>query len=151
MPPMTRRERRPGTEPDWGIVTILRFYRLREIGSCATMILIVRSKPRALQGPGAKAKGTRRSGEPRMSLARAAKALKGLNTARGSYWKKLAWIWVRRHVGWGRRHVGLGSAPRPRCLGTVAASALSSYGEAKADPQRGGDEDPRRRGPSVLL
>ena len=54
--------------------------------------------------------------------------LKRLKTAMGSYWKKLAWIWVWRHVplgfgailrsrwvwrrvGLGLRRVGLGSAP----------------------------------------
>jgi len=40
-----------------------------------------------------------------MPLARASKCLKRLKTAMGSYWKKLEWIWV-----W--RHVGLGLAPR---------------------------------------
>jgi hypothetical protein len=34
-------------------------------------------------------------------LARAAKCLKRLKTAMGSYWKKLVWIWVWRHVGLG--------------------------------------------------
>ena len=52
----------------------------------------------------------------RMSLAGAAKPLKRLKTAMGSYWKKLAWIWV-----W--RHVGLGLAPRP--FGVGAADALA--------------------------
>ena len=41
----------------------------------------------------------------RMPLARAAKRLKRLKTAMGGSWKKLAWIWVRRHVR-------LGLAPR---------------------------------------
>ena len=46
-------------------------------------------------------------------LARAAKPLKRLKTAMGAYWKKLAWIWIWRHVALGlRRHVGSGLAPR---------------------------------------
>src|SRR5580658_2988635 len=52
-------------------------------------------------------------GECRMPLAGAAKSLKTLKTAMGGYWKKLAWIWV-----W--RHVRLGLAPRP--FGVGAAS-----------------------------
>ena len=53
-------------------------------------------------------------GECRMPLARAAKRLKRLKTAMGSYWKKLAWIWV-----W--RHVRLGLAPRPFGVGAAPA------------------------------
>jgi hypothetical protein len=41
--------------------------------------------------------------------------LKRLKKAMGSYWKKLAWIWV-----W--RHVRLGLAPRPLGVGAASAS-----------------------------
>jgi hypothetical protein len=45
--------------------------------------------------------------------ARAAKLLKRLKMAMEGYWKKLAWIWVRRHVrlGLARRPFGVGAAP----------------------------------------
>jgi hypothetical protein len=58
-------------------------------------------------------------GERWVPLAGPAKPLKRLKTAMGSYWKKLAWIWV-----W--RHVGLGLAPRP--FGAGAASAWDRRG-----------------------
>jgi len=51
-------------------------------------------------------------GERRMPLARAAKRMKRLKTAMGSYWKKLAWIWLWRHVGLGLAPRRLGVAPR---------------------------------------
>ena len=47
-----------------------------------------------------------------MPLAGASKRLKRLKTAMGSYWKKLAWIWVWRTSAWvWRRSVGVGAAP----------------------------------------
>jgi hypothetical protein len=49
--------------------------------------------------------------------------LKKLKTAMGGYWKKLAWIWV-----W--RHVRLGLAPRP--LGVGAASVWDPRGNANS-------------------
>jgi|HubBroStandDraft_1064217.scaffolds.fasta_scaffold17694_4 hypothetical protein len=56
----------------------------------------------------------RARGECRLPLSGAAKSLKRLKTAMGGYWKKLAWIWVWRHVGLGLapRRLGLdGTAP----------------------------------------
>jgi hypothetical protein len=44
----------------------------------------------------------------------AAKPLKRLKTAMGSYWKKLAWVWVSRHAG-------LGLAPHPPGVGADPA------------------------------
>jgi hypothetical protein len=64
------------------------------------------------------------------ALARAAKPLKRVKTAMGSYWKKLAWIWV-----W--RHSRLGSALHP--LGLDATSAwgwLSSAQHREASGRR---------------
>jgi hypothetical protein len=58
--------------------------------------------------------GMGKGGNGRMSLASAAKCLKRLKIAMSNSWKKLAWIWV-----W--RHVGLGLAPRP--FGARAASS----------------------------
>ena len=52
-----------------------------------------------------------------MSLARAAKRLKRFKTAMGGYWKKLAWIWV-----W--RHVRLGSAPCRLGIGGTMSTAM---------------------------
>jgi hypothetical protein len=43
----------------------------------------------------------RQGADAEMPLARAAKRLKRLKMAMGSYWKKLAWIWVWRRVGLG--------------------------------------------------
>jgi hypothetical protein len=47
-----------------------------------------------------------------MPIARAAKPLKRLKTAMGSYWKNLAWIGFGATSAWVWRHVGLGLAPR---------------------------------------
>jgi hypothetical protein len=58
--------------------------------------------------------------------ARAAKPLKRLKTAMGSYWKKLAWIWV-----W--RHVGLGLAPRPFGVGATSAWDRQGYANSQRD------------------
>ena len=63
--------------------------------------------------------GRAASGECRTPLAIAAKPLKKLKTAMGSYWKKLAWIWVGHHVR-------LGLAPLP--LGAGAAPAWDRRG-----------------------
>jgi hypothetical protein len=43
----------------------------------------------------------------------AAKLLKSLKTAMGSYWKKLTWIWVWRHsrLGLAPRRLGFGATP----------------------------------------
>src|SRR5271155_565526 len=59
-----------------------------------------------------------RGGKGRMPLARAAKRLKRLKTAMGSYWKKLAWIWVWRHVG-----LGLGSTGTCYTVNAITAKA----------------------------
>jgi hypothetical protein len=40
-----------------------------------------------------------------------AKPLKRLKTAMGSYWKKLAWIWVWRQSAWVWRQLGARAAP----------------------------------------
>jgi hypothetical protein len=47
----------------------------------------------------------------------AAKPLKTLKTAMGSYWKKLAWIWVWRHsrLGLAPYRLGAGAAPPWGC------------------------------------
>jgi hypothetical protein len=63
-----------------------------------------------------------------MPLAEAAKPLKRLKTAMGSYWKKLAWIWV-----W--RHVGLGLAPRRLGIGTMSAWGRR-HGRAASEPSQ---------------
>ena len=68
-----------------------------------------------------------------MPLARAAKRLKRLKTAMGSYWKNLAWIWV-----W--RHVGLGLAPRPFGVG-----APSIWGRRRGDGHDGRGSKRNRR------
>ena len=68
----------------------------------------------------------------------AAKPLKRLKTAIGSYWKKLAWIWV-----W--RHVCLGLAPHP--LGFGAAPAWGQRGAPanfQAGPAAQGDKRDRQ-------
>jgi hypothetical protein len=56
----------------------------------------------------------------------------------GSYWKKLAWIWVWRHVGLGLAHIRLGLAPRR--LG-VDGTMLRSDGAALGQRCLGADED----------
>jgi hypothetical protein len=75
---------------------------------------------------------TGRGRQGRMPLAGPAKPLKRLKTAMGGYWKKLAWIWV-----W--RHVRLGLAPRP--FGIGGASARGRRRAALAANTQGNERD----------
>jgi hypothetical protein len=60
-----------------------------------------------------KAIGPLRGQQGRMPLATTAKSLKRLKTAMGGYWKKLAWIWVWRHVRLGLAPHRLGARAAP--------------------------------------
>ena len=62
-------------------------------------------------------------GECRAPLAIAAKPLKRHKTAMGSYWKKLAWIWVWRHVRLGLAPRRLGAGANGRLMRRLASPA----------------------------
>jgi hypothetical protein len=66
--------------------------------------------------------------ERRKPLAGAAKPLKKLKTAMGGYWKKLAWIWVWRHVrlGLAPRRLGVDGSVLERTL--YGGEAIEAWG-----------------------